>query len=224
MVYKSKGYFSLGPRVHYKLVGACSPPPHSGIQGGSSLRSNHCRSPWQGNRGARWLMHGLWNVNLEVTCITSTHISLAKADRWTISNFKGNGKVQSYHVPARWDIGWTALTNTTETRGKQRDQLRGFYNSPGKRWEQLRPGSHRRSVRKQMQKTFWRQRQQDLLMDWMWNNRNCLTVDLRGCRLNRMMYMNFFHTARRTMSLNNGDYYCCSSRLKRCWWSQSRTV
>lgn len=70
-------------------------------------------------------------------------------------------------------ILWTTLMNTTETRGKQRDRL-------GKRWEQLRLGGHRGGVGKQMQRTSWRQRQQDLRMEWMYFGTNW-RINLAQC-------------------------------------------
>lgn len=134
---------------------------------------------------------------------------------WSHLTSKAVGK---YNLPCACKTEyWVNNTNEYHTDQKEAERLiRGlYYSNSGKRWEQLRPGSLKRSVRKQMQKIFWRQRQ-DLLMDWMWNNHNHLTVDLFWCRLNEVMYTKFLHNTRHTVSLNNGDYYCCSSRLKRC--------
>lgn len=178
---------------------------------------NRCRSPWPREKGARWL-----TCTVSAVSAWEQHASLLLVFHWPkqsicpcIPNFKGNAEEPSYQVSVRWKIGWTALMNMMETRGKQRDWLGGFYSNPGKRGERLGPGSHRRGIRKQMQKIFWRQRQQDLLMDWMWNNHNHLTVGIFWCRFNEMVYVKFLHNDWHTVSLNNGDDYCYSSRVKR---------
>lgn len=77
---------------------------------------------------------------------------------WSHLTSKAVGK---YNLPCACKTEY-GVNNTNKYRTDQKEAerlIRGLcYSNSGKRWEQFRPGSRKRSVRKQMQKIFWRQR------------------------------------------------------------------